>query len=108
MSAADVREELEALVHIELARAAKHGITAGAEIGRRLPFQVILTAVDRYAEAVADERIAGRVASISQGRERLAEAADSIAAQARIGTHCTSCGYKRSSQNHATICRSTS
>lgn len=85
MSAADdAREQMEATVHQQLARAAKHGITAGAQVGRRLPFQVILTAVDRYVEAAADERIAGHVHEKTIGRERLAEAVAEVAGKGGV------------------------
>lgn len=66
MSAADdAREELEAAAwRAASGDAHEHGAVTA-----------VLAAADSYAEAVADERIAGRVTSRSQGRERLEEAA---------------------------------
>lgn len=69
MSAADdAREELEA--------AAWHASGPYPDIDL---VAAVLRAADKYAEAVADERIAGRVTSRSQGRERLQEAVAEIA-----------------------------
>ena len=75
MSAADRREELEAIIWR----------------GRRLDHATViavLAAADRYAEAVADERIAGRVtdrtrAAAMSPDERLAAAAADVAAHYR-------------------------
>jgi hypothetical protein len=66
VSAADRREELEAYVWRLFARRSK--FPPGQLVAS------ILVAADRYAEAVADERIAGHVTDRIHGPERLAEA----------------------------------
>jgi hypothetical protein len=68
VSAADKREELEA-------RLWRLGLNAG-------DVAELLAGADAYAEAVADERIAGRVVSRIQGRERLAVAVAEVARRA--------------------------
>jgi hypothetical protein len=90
MTAADAHEELEAAFHEALGKAwrmavaycasdlAGPGVPLGypedrAETGR------LLAKVVTYAEAVADERIAGHVHDRAMGRERLAEAVDEVA-----------------------------
>lgn len=77
MSAADAREQLEAAfwrnwpVHRnDFKRKSDRAIAE------------VLAAADIYAEAVADERIAGRVRERAAGRERLAEAAAEAARRA--------------------------
>ena len=68
MSAADKREELEAAIWraYPLPR-----VDAGPKHRERI--EAALAAADEYAEAVADERIAGRVHDRTIGRDRLAE-----------------------------------
>lgn len=70
MTADDAREALEAIVW------RTRCVDQHAIIG-------ILAAADRYAEAVADERIAGRVADRIRGPERRAAAAADVAAHYR-------------------------
>ena len=73
MTAADAREELESAIW----RIDPASIVAVV---------AVLAAADRYAEAVADERIAGHVADKIHGPERLAAAAADVAAHHGRGT----------------------
>ena len=66
MTADDAREELEAAIWG----------TDPASLGA---VHAVLAAADRYAELVADERIAGRVFDRTRGAERLAAAVADIA-----------------------------
>jgi hypothetical protein len=47
------REQLRRTIDAEIARAVKHGIVAGAHVGRKMPFEVITDAADAYAQASA-------------------------------------------------------
>jgi hypothetical protein len=49
----EVRERLRRTIDAEIARAVKHGIVAGAHVGRKMPFEVITDAADAYAQASA-------------------------------------------------------
>lgn len=69
---AEAREELEAAAWHAM-RSHKTCTSKGSCSGCNSNVDDVLAAADRLAEAVADERIAGRVTSRSQGRERLAE-----------------------------------
>lgn len=71
MSAADKREELEAVIWQQHAA---HSHRTPVECRRcAAAVDATLAAADAYASAVADERIAGRVHDRTIGRERLAE-----------------------------------
>jgi hypothetical protein len=75
VTAAARREQLEAYAWRLFARRSRYA-----------PGQLVasvLAAADRYAEAVADERIAGRIADRIHGPERLAAAAADVAAHHR-------------------------
>lgn len=72
MSAASARDELESAIW-RASSAPVHATDRQHMSDEQV--DAILAAADAYAEAVADDRIAGHVASRSQGRERLAEAA---------------------------------
>lgn len=70
MTAADRREELEAVIHAQLTRAWKYGLRAPSDPkdrGTLTPAQAILAAADAYATSLAAEET-DRLA----GRERLA------------------------------------
>jgi len=73
MSAADKREELEAAIRSARRDVGKCRNTGPCEFCETA-LSTALAVADEYAEAVADERIAGHVASVRRGRERLAEA----------------------------------
>lgn len=62
----DARERLEAAIW---------RVSGTSRVAPPVRVDAALRAAEVYAEAVADERIAGRVTSRSQGRERLEEAA---------------------------------
>lgn len=65
MTSAEARDQFEAAVWRALSLGPRWSKTVDS----------ILAAADSYAEHVADERIAGHVASRTTGRDRLAEAA---------------------------------
>lgn len=69
-AANDARERLEAAIW---------GVYNTGSVAPPVRVDAALRAAEKYAEAVADERIAGRVTSRSQGRERLQEAVAEIA-----------------------------
>lgn len=69
--------------------------------------------IARYAVSPEDGDLIADVLGLDEGVRtwssdygRVMRLADSIATQARMGSNCTSCGYKRSSRNHRAICGS--
>lgn len=78
MTAADRREELEAAIWHAM-RSSGTCRATGPCPGCNSNVDDILAAADTYAEAVADDRITGRVTERATGRQRLAEAAAEVA-----------------------------
>lgn len=67
--------------------------------------------IARYAKGPEDGDLIADVLGLDEGVRtwnsdygRIMRLADSIAVQAAIGSRCTGCGYKRSSQNCRLLC----